>query len=337
MMLERKRIPDEWYRRVREIETLDPETDAQRIVDLFTMDFGNMLMIQMITGNMITFAAPSMSKVHEVSREVETDTEKRSIDTALFHHVVAEHGFDPGPGREAAKMVNDMHRHYDIVQEDYLAVAADNTLTPIRLADKFGWRRVTPNERLAMRVVRSREARMFGSHKPLPDTLAEVEDLYENYLNEKVYYYPYNEQVARAFLKWMPSIFPAKLGRPLVWLLLAQVDPRQLRACGLKTPGKLRSALSDALMRKLGSKPADDVADGATGGIEILARRVYPNGWDIHSLGPNGHSPHARSRGVHGAPSHRTGRSSASERARVAADAGERAGADRIGDQSATA
>ncbi|MFC8527178.1 oxygenase MpaB family protein [Nocardia sp. NPDC057227] len=285
-MSKRKSHEQDRYQRVREIESLDPATDAQRIVDLFTLDYGNMLMIQMITGNMITFAAPTMSKVHEVSRQVEKDTEKRSIDTALFHHVVGEHGFGPGPGREAAKKVNNMHRHYDIVQEDYLAVAADNTLTPVRLADKFGWRRVTDNEREAIRIVRSQEARMFGSHKPLPDSLAEIEEFYEKYLDEKVSYYPYNEQVAKAFLAWMPGIFPAGLGRVMVWLLVAQVDVRQLDACGLKRPGRLRKALSDVLMRKLGSTPAADQEEGATAGIEILAKRVYPHGWNLDSLGP---------------------------------------------------
>ncbi|MFD7131135.1 oxygenase MpaB family protein [Streptomyces sp. NPDC059894] len=283
------RSREDRYRRVREIETLDPETDHQRIVDLFRQDFGALIAIQMLTGNMITFAAPTMSKVHEVAREVELDTEKRSIDTALLHGIVHKHGFGPGPSRDAAKKVNAMHRHYDIKQEDYLAVAADNTLTPTRLADKFGWRRVTPKEWEALRIQQSKEARLFGSHHPLPDTLAEVEEFYEKYMDEKVSYYPYNEQVAKKFIAWMPSIMPKGIGRVIVWLMVAQVDPRQLRACGIKLPGKLRKSLSDATMRLLGSRPMPDPKPGDPDPMEKLARKVYPHGWNIHSLGPEKH------------------------------------------------
>ncbi|MGW1719813.1 oxygenase MpaB family protein [Streptomyces sp. NPDC002156] len=291
----RTRQEDDRYRRVREIETLDPETDHQRIVDLFRQDFGSLLAIQIITGNMITFAAPTMSKVHEVAREVERNTEKRSIDTALFHHVVHQHGFGPGPARVAGKKVNEMHRRYDIVQEDFIAVAADNTLTPVRIADKFGWRRVTDKEREAFRIQQSKEARLFGSHKPLPDSLVEVEEFYEKYLDDNVYYYPYNEQVAKAFLAWMPSLMPPVIGRVIVWLLVAQVDPRQLRACGLKLPGKVRMALSNAMMKRMGSKPLPDPQPGEEHPLEGLAKRVYPNGWDVHSLGPDKYhaNPHA--------------------------------------------
>lgn len=67
----------------------------------------------------------------------------------LILDAVLEHGMDSGPGRTAIRRMNQMHRSYDISNDDLRYVLATFVVTPIRWTDRYGWRRMTAVERVA--------------------------------------------------------------------------------------------------------------------------------------------------------------------------------------------
>lgn len=274
------------YARLRKIETLDPETDHREITELFYFDFQSVMLVQGVSGFLFTFAAPRMSRILAASGQVEQHTAKRYVDTALLTGSVMQHGLEPGEGREAARRVNAMHRQYDIHADDFIAVGCEVPITSLDLADRFGWRPVSEVEREAVRIHYSKEARAFGSHKPLPDTLDGMKAFWQNYLDTELAFELQNKTLSDSLLRFTPTLAP-RIIRPLMNpLMTAQVDPRILKACGLSTPSRLRKRLSSAAMRAIGkSDPKPDTSGPIKNPVEALAAKVYPHGWSIQTLG----------------------------------------------------
>ena len=274
------------HARLRRIEELDPEKDFREITALFYLDFQSIMILQAVTGNLMTFAVPRMSRILSASKQFEDHAAKRVVDTSLLVQAVLDHGLEPGEGRDAARRVNAMHRRYDIHPDDFVAVGCDNPTSSLEIAERFGWRPVTDAEREALRLHYSAVARAFGSHRPLPPTLPERRAFLDDYLDEHTAFEPRNRALADAFLAFLPKLFPRPL-RPLVTpILLPQVDPRVLRACGLPEPSVTGKRISTAMMRALGrTGPAPDVKPGERNVIEKMAEAIYPNGWTVHMLG----------------------------------------------------
>lgn len=273
--------------RLRRIRTLDPETDHREITSLFYLDFGAVMVLQPVAGNLMTFAVPRMSRILSATGQFERHTAKRFVDTALLTGAVLEHGLHPGPGRDAARRVNAMHRHYDIHPDDFTAVGCDVPLTSLEIADRFGWRPVTDIEREALRIHYSAEARAFGAHRPMPETLDEMATFRDRYLDEQATFEPQNKRLAEAFMKYLTGLLPRPLRPAANAILLAQLDPRVLHACGLTAPSARRKRVSDAVMRTIGrTGPAADPTPGKPSGVDRIVARVYPHGWTIDGLGP---------------------------------------------------
>ncbi|MBB2940781.1 uncharacterized protein (DUF2236 family) [Actinoplanes lutulentus] len=276
------------FARVRRIEALDPETDHREITTLFYEDFATIMLLQAVTGNLMTFAVPRMSRILSATGQFEHHTAKRFIDTTLLTGAVLEHGLEPGPGREAARRVNAMHRSYDIHPDDFVAVGCDIPLMSLEIAGRFGWRPVTENEREALRLHYSHEARAFGSHRPLPPSLSAMREFWEHYLDTQTAYEPQNRRLTDAFMNYLVTLLPRPL-RPMIRpILLAQVDPRVLRACGLRSPSATRRRLSGAVMGTVGrAGPQENTSQV----IERLTSAVYPHGWTVATLGTHPKPP----------------------------------------------
>lgn len=302
----KKPIPEAWNRRLRQIESLDPAVDFEEITRLFLLDFQNVLIAQAASGNLFTFSVPRMSRILVATGEFTERTEKRVVDTVLLTQAVSEHGFGPGPGQAAAKRVNGMHRKYDIHKDDFVGVGCDIAVSMVEFANRFGWRDVTDAERKSLAAFHGRAARVFGSHQPLPDSIGEMWTYWNAYLDEQARFEPQNRVLTKAFLRYLPTMFPRGMGRIGTSLILAQVDARILAACGLKEPSRLRRALSDLLLTRIGATgPGPDPIPGEDGAMDKLARRVYPHGWSMDTIGshiaqgrvPNPSSSHTGSSG----------------------------------------
>ena len=272
------------FARQQRIGQLDPVTDYPEITRLFYADFMSIMLSQSFNGFMLTFAAPRMSALLASTGEVEQRFAKRFVDTALFARSIMEQGFDSDCGRSATRRVNTMHRQFDIHPDDFVIVGVDAALASLELAEKFGWREVTEGERDSIVRYYNRESRAFGCPRSLPSTVAEMRSFWNHYLDTQLAYAPQNERLARVALEWYLTLFPLPL-RPLFRrVLLANVDERILRACGMRKPSSPMQWASNTMMKLLGRR--DPLPDGTPDGLEDIVKRVYPDGWKIEELGP---------------------------------------------------
>ena len=61
-----------------------------------------------------------------------------------------EHGYDSERGRAAIARMNEIHGRFQIRNEDFLYVLSTFVFEPIRWNERFGWRRMTEKERVAL-------------------------------------------------------------------------------------------------------------------------------------------------------------------------------------------
>jgi len=269
--------------RLRKIETMDLETQYREITQLFYADFQSVMLTKGFNGFMFNNAATRISRVLGSTGELEHRIAKRVVDTTLLATAVMLHGFKADQGREAARRVNAMHSRYDIHPDDFLAVAAEETLGSLELAERYGWRHVTEKEQEALRLYYNHQARAFGSPKELPPSIAEVKLFFSHYLDTALSYEPQNKKLAQSLIKWYGERVPGPFRGVFRTLLLADLDPRIIRACGLRQPLKIMTQLARLLLRRTGRK--DPVPDGVPSGLEDLVHSVYPNGWTFDDLG----------------------------------------------------
>ena len=134
----------------RRIEELDPVRDHAEIYRLmstfeFPWDLNQALSFALFR----TYAVPSIGGLLARTAEFTERAQKRYDDTALILDAVLEHGMAGEDGRAAIRRMNQMHRSYDIANDDLRYVLCTFVIMPIRWLEAYGWRRLTENERVA--------------------------------------------------------------------------------------------------------------------------------------------------------------------------------------------
>lgn len=96
-----------------------------------------------------TYCVPSISALLDRTGEIYRRTQKRYDDTALIVAEISKWGYESERGREAIRRMNRAHSRFDISNADYLYVLSKFIFEPIRSIERFGWRNLTTNEKLA--------------------------------------------------------------------------------------------------------------------------------------------------------------------------------------------
>ncbi|MEU9112738.1 oxygenase MpaB family protein [Streptomyces sp. NPDC048483] len=112
-----------------------------------------------------TYAVPSIGRLLAETAELTDRTQKRYDDTALLLDAVLEHGFDGTDGRTAIRRMNQMHRSYDISNDDMRYVLCTFVVMPERWLDQYGWRRLSEHETRAIAAY----YRTLGRHMGISD------------------------------------------------------------------------------------------------------------------------------------------------------------------------
>ncbi|MEV0372874.1 oxygenase MpaB family protein [Streptomyces sp. NPDC050636] len=169
------------YDWLREIRRLDPERDFLRIYRItatheFPWDITRALELALYR----TYAVPSIGRLLAETAELTDRTQKRYDDTALLLDAVVEHGFDGEDGRTAIRRINQMHRSYDISNEDMRYVLCTFVVVPKRWLDEYGWRRLSEHEKRAMAAYYRTLGRHMGITE-LPETFQDFERCLDDY------------------------------------------------------------------------------------------------------------------------------------------------------------
>lgn len=270
------------------IHTLDAEADCEEITRILaTQEFPWDLEQALGLALYRTYAVPSVGQLLADTHEFTDRTQRRYDDTALILNDIMEHGFEPGRGRDALRRMNQMHRSYDISNDDYLYVLSTFVVMPVRWLNDYGygWRRLSDHEIAAS----TNYYRKLGKHmgiKGIPETYAEFYELFDSYEREHFAYTDGGRAVSDATLGIMVDFYPA-WQRPLVRpFTKALLDERLIKAFDYPEPSRFWRTLSSGAM-KLRAKvvrrmPPRKEPRWARESPNI---RSYPNGYSPSRIG----------------------------------------------------
>lgn len=279
------------FRRVRLIETLDPQRDHAVIYRLsagleFPWDYRRSLELALFR----TFCVPSISELLAETGEFARRAQKRYDDTSVLMEEMAQHGYDSFRGRQSLRMVNRMHGQYDISNDDMLYVLSTFVYEPIRWIDAYGWRRLSEHEKLAGYHHYREVGRRMGI-RGIPE-FSEFERFNRAYEDEHFGFAESNRRVGRDNLAMVCAWFPRPLRAAAERGFVAALDRPMRRAFGFSEPAAVTVATVGAALRLHGAiercLPARQVSRLGRG-----ANRTYPGypaGYSLGSIGALEHT-----------------------------------------------
>lgn len=270
-----------------QIHQLDAEKDALRIRQILTAhefpwDMTRALGLALFR----TYAVPSIGELLHRTAAFTGEPQKRYDDTALVLGTMLRYGFE-GKGREALRRMNQMHRSYDISNDDYRYVLSSFVVMPVRWINDqgFGWRRLTGHEISATVHYYRQLGRRMGI-KDIPETYAEFERLLEDYEREHVAHTKGGRAVADATLELMISFYPPRIHAGVRKFTIAQLDDHLRQAFGYERPSVFWRVGAQAAMRTRARivrfmKPREEPH-----WVENNPNlRSYPDGFEVSKLG----------------------------------------------------
>ncbi|MFB7085042.1 oxygenase MpaB family protein [Streptomyces sp. NPDC056296] len=276
----------ERFERLAQIRRLDPYEDASEIYRLasayeFPWDFSRALELALYR----TYAVPSIGRLLAATAEFTDRAQKRYDDTALLLDAVVEHGFGSEQGHTAIRRINQMHRGYDIPNDDMRYVLCTFVVTPKCWIDAYGWRRMSRHETIASAV----HYRTLGRHmgiKGIPGSYEEFEACLDAYEEAHFAWDEGARRVSDATLDLMASWYPSPLAPVLRTGILALLDEPLLRAFRYTPPSPATRALVRRAVRLRGRAvrlmPPRRAPHHARQNWEI---KGYPNGYRLAELG----------------------------------------------------
>ncbi|MGW1867327.1 oxygenase MpaB family protein [Streptomyces mauvecolor] len=274
------------FDRLKEIQRLDPDRDFLAVYRMsatleFPWDHARALELALYR----TYAVPGIGRLLAETAELTDRPQKRYDDTALLLDTVLEHGFDSVGGRTAVRRINQMHRSYDIGDDDMRYVLCTFVVMPKRWIDAYGWRRLSDHELRAS----ARYYQTLGKHmgiKEIPDSYEEFERCLDAY---EAAHFGFDEgarRVSDATLDLMASWYPKPLAPVLRTVSLALLDDALLRVFRYAPPAPAaRTLVRGALRlraRAVRLLPPRSVPHYARQNPEV---KGYPQGYRVPELG----------------------------------------------------
>ncbi|WP_160050284.1 oxygenase MpaB family protein [Nocardiopsis sp. FR4] len=271
-----------------EIHRLDAEADCVRIMQIlnaheFPWDMGRALGIALYR----TYAVPSIGELLGRTNEFTGSTQKRYDDTALILNNMMRYGFEPGKGRDSLRRMNQMHRSYDISNDDYRYVLSTFVVMPVRWLNDYGygWRRLSDHETAAITHYYRKLGKYMGI-KDIPGTYEEFRDLLDSYEKEHFAYTEGGRRVSDATLDLMVTFYPKRVAGLARKFSMAILDESLIEAFRYEPPSRAwrRSAdlalkLRASVVRRMRPREEPLWADGNPN------IRSYPQGYDVNRIG----------------------------------------------------
>jgi hypothetical protein len=274
------------FARLERIRRLDPEKDSLEIYRLmsayeFPWDFTRALELALYR----TYAVPSIGRLLAETAELTDRPQKRYDDTTLLLDAVVEHGFGSEEGRTAVRRINQMHRSYDISNDDMRYVLCTFVVMPKRWIDAYAWRRLSRHETVASAV----HHRTLGRHmgiKDVPESYEEFEACLDAYEETHFAWDEGARRVSDATLGLMASWYPRPLAPLLRTSTLALLDEPLLNAFRYTPPSPLTRTFVRRAVRLRGRAvrllPPRRAPHFARQNWEV---KGYPDGYRLEELG----------------------------------------------------
>lgn len=268
------------------IAALDPQKDCQEIAYLLTCyefpwDTTRSLEFALFRVFGVAKGSPLLVQTGEFVQR----TQKRYDDTVLILSEMLENGFDSARGKAALVRMNKQHGRFQIPNDEFLYTLSTFIFEPVRWNEKYGWRPLSRNEKLAGYHYWVEVGRRMGI-RDIPETYEAFEQFNRDFEQAEFRYSPDNEAIAVAtrnlMLSWVLPKWMWKIGAPFVHAL---IDDHLLSAVGMKPAPRWLQKMVRGSVRLRGSffrmlpprrKP------------RLLTRSktpTYPQGYHIRDLG----------------------------------------------------
>ncbi|MEE2038400.1 oxygenase MpaB family protein [Nocardiopsis sp. CT-R113] len=271
-----------------EIHRLDAEADCVRIMQIlnsheFPWDMGRALGIALYR----TYAVPSIGGLLGRTDEFTGSTQKRYDDTALILGSMMRHGFEPGQGRDSLRRMNQMHRSYDISNDDYRYVLSTFVVMPVRWLNDYGygWRTLSEHEIAAITHYYRRLGKYMGI-KDIPETYEQFRDLLDAYEREHFAYTEGGRAVSDSTLDLMVTFYPPRVAGLARKFSMAILDESLIETFRYEPPSRAWRRTADTALRLRAKvvrrmKPREEPL-WADNNPNI---RSYPEGYDVNRIG----------------------------------------------------
>lgn len=277
--------PTRWTR-AEYIAGLDPRRDCQEIGFLlacceFPWDTTRALELALLRTFGVAKGTPLLTRTGELTER----TQKRYDDTVLILSEILENGVDHPRGRAALRRMNQQHHRYQIPNDEYLYTLSTFVFEPIRWNAKYGWRRLSVNERHASYHL-WREIGLRMGIRDIPCSYDALEQFNVAFEREQFRYTDDNHRLAIATRNLMLGWLLPRRFWPLGAVTMhAMLDEPMLAAVGLASPPPLVRRLTTGAMRVrarfLRHMPPRRKPRLAT----RVPNRTYPDGYNIDQLG----------------------------------------------------
>jgi hypothetical protein len=276
------------FRILEQIRTLDPEADHQRIVFLstcFEFPFDTTRALEFALFR--TFCVPSISSLLDRTGEFRNRAQKRYDDTDIIVSEMLESGYTSERGKRALDRMNQVHGRFKIANDDFLYVLSTFMFEPIRWNERFGWRPMCEQERLALFYF-WREVGRRMNIADLPADYHAFECFNRSYERRRFRFTEANRRVGSAtvnmFVGWGPRVL-APLVRRAIYAMLE--DPL-IEAFGFPQPSRAMRWLVPATLRLRARLVRWLPARRRPRQRTEMKRPSYPAGYRIEQLGPPG-------------------------------------------------
>ncbi len=271
----------------KEIARLDPRADCQRIVFLtsyleFPWDMTRALELALFR----TFAVPTIAALLDKTGEFANDTLRRYDDTAIIVNEIMVNGYESERGMTFIKRMNRMHGQYEILNDDFLYTLSTFVFEPIRWIERFGWRALYPNEKLALFYF-WREVGVRMRINDIPETFDAFERFSRDYEAKTFANVAATQRVANATRDLLLSFYlPKSLWKSAEPLVYALMDEPLLKAMDYPLPSDAARRRVEGLMKARAKLmrllPKNRYPQMST----LLQYPTHPDGYSVDDIGP---------------------------------------------------
>lgn len=269
-----------------EIRSLDPIKDHQRIAFLtcrrdFPFDSTRALEFALLR----TFGVPSVATTLERTGEFTKCTQRRYDDTDIIVSEMLEHGYDSERGAAALNRMNEIHSRFKISNSDYLYVLSTFIFEVVRWIERFGWRKLIPEERIALFHFWRQVGIRMGIEE-IPESYEEFEAFNIEFERERFRFTEAGRHVAVSTINMFGTWFPWPLSLAVAPVMHAMIDEPLLRATGLKpAPAWLQFTVAVSLRVRGLVGQFFTTNHGPVLRTE-MKHRSHPCGYAIEKVGP---------------------------------------------------
>ncbi|AZG47362.1 oxygenase MpaB family protein [Gordonia insulae] len=265
---------------------LDPETHYPEIYrNLATYEFPWDINQALSFALFRTYAVPTIGRLLDDTGAFTEATQKRYDDTAILLETPLVDGIDSASGKAAIRRINQMHKMYDISNEDFVYVLSTFVVVPVRWLADYGWRPLADNELVA--IVRYYQD--LGRHmaiKDIPETYDEFATLMDSYEAANFAFDPGSRRVADATLDLLASFYPGFAKRGVDVFSRALMDEPLINAFKLDDPGPVARTISSGALKARARLLAVLPPRRKPALVQNMPRiRSYPDGFDIERMG----------------------------------------------------